>query len=48
MNMRKSIIAFAMIAAILAAGILLPASDNAYSADDTVVAYFPWDMIEGS
>ena len=37
-----------MIAAILAAGILLPASDNAYSADDTVVAYFLGDLIEGS
>lgn len=48
MNMRKSIIAFAMIAAILTAGFLLPASDAGCSADDTVVAYFLGDLIEGS
>lgn len=48
MNMRKSIIAFAMIAAILTAGFLLPASDAGCSADDTIMAYMPWDLIEGS
>lgn len=48
MNMRKSIIAFAMIAAILTAGFLLPASDAGCSADDTAIAYFHWDLIEGT
>ena len=48
MNMRKSMIALAIIAAILAAGILLPATDNACGADDSVVAYMPWDLIEGT
>lgn len=37
-----------MIAAILTAGFLLPAADAGCSADDTVVAYFLGDLIEGT
>ena len=47
-NIRKSMIAFAVIAAVLAATVMLPASDRACSADDLVVGYLPWDMIEGT
>ncbi len=47
-NINKSMIAFAIIAAILAAITMLPASDNACSADNLVVGYMPWDLIEGS
>ena len=47
-NISKSMIAFAIVAAILAAVVTLPASDHAYSADDLVVGYMPWDLIEGT
>lgn len=47
LQMRKSIIAFALVAAVLVASVFVPVAGNA-CAEDQVVGYIFEDLIEGS